>query len=130
VEAQIGARRYANLVSWNYAEIDSARWGTVDDDRLARRAQAMIFIEVGSDLAAATIGDPDHCRVRAHSCKDASGSQQNRQILSPPLSVGEERSDSPSCVYPLNYGSRQKWGAEMKRPGTRGIGRAQGSMEE
>ena len=81
VETQIGARRHANLVVRNRAENDGARRGAqaVDDDCLARSPQALIFVEVSADLAAAIISNPDDGVGRAHSCKKDSRRQQNRR---------------------------------------------------
>ena len=59
------------LVVRNRAENDGARRGAqaVDDDRLARSAQALIFVDVTADPAAAIISNPDHRMARAHPCQ-------------------------------------------------------------
>ena len=62
MEAEIGMRGHADLVMRNRAENDGAGRGAqaVDDDGLAGSAQALIFVDIGADPAAAIIGNPNH----------------------------------------------------------------------
>ena len=68
MEAESGVRGHADLVMGNRAEHDGAGRGAqaVDDDGLAGSAQALVFVDIGSDPAAAVIGNADHCMARAH----------------------------------------------------------------
>ena len=77
---------------------------TVDDDRFARRAQPLIFVDVGSDLAAAIIGDPDARVARASpaiSITEANKSAANfMSRRSGNLSRWTNRSGGLRDVYP------------------------------
>ncbi|WP_249225787.1 hypothetical protein [Tardiphaga alba] len=65
----------------NGAEHDSAGRGAeaVDDNGFARGAQALIFIDIGSDPAAAVIGDADHGVACTDACDQKACHQQNRR---------------------------------------------------
>ena len=62
VKAEIGARGDADLVVRHRAEHDGAGRGAqpVDHHGLAGGAQALVLVDIGSDSAAAIVGDPDH----------------------------------------------------------------------
>ena len=63
----------ADLVVGDRAEDDGAGRGAepVDDDGFARGAQALVFVDIGADPAAAVIGDPDHGMAWPHSASNS-----------------------------------------------------------
>ena len=71
VETEIGMRGHADPVVGYRAEHDGAGRGAqaVDDDLFAGAAQALIFVDIGADPAAAIVGDPHHRLARAHPCQ-------------------------------------------------------------
>ena len=77
VKAEIGVRGHANLVVGNGAENDGAGRSTetVDDHRFAGGAQALIFVDIGADPAAAVVRDPNH----GMACPDARDQQDRRE---------------------------------------------------
>src|SRR5258708_13378523 len=75
-ETQSGVRGKGDVVVGNWAEQDGAGGGTQgdDDDGFAGTAQALIFVDVSADPAAAILADPDH-RVTSPN----PGQQENRR---------------------------------------------------
>jgi len=68
VKSEIGFRRHADFVMGNGPQNDGAGGSAqaVDNHRLARTTKVLVFVDVGSDSAAAILGDPDHCVTSSH----------------------------------------------------------------
>jgi hypothetical protein len=79
VETQTGLRGDAYPVVRNRAENDGARREAqaVDDDRLAGRANGLISIKIGPDLAAAIIRNPNSGLARIQTCREEQSDEQN-----------------------------------------------------
>jgi len=97
VKSQIGMRRHADLVVGNRAQHDGAgrRTQTVNDDRLARAAQALIFVDIGANPATAVLGNPNHGVARAHSCHQKNRREQPGHELHFKPQSTEPESDRP-----------------------------------
>jgi hypothetical protein len=93
MKAEIGVRSDANPVMGNRAEHDSASRGAeaVDDDGFSRGAQALVFVDIGADPAAAVVGNPHHRLARPYPRQQQHRCKQPRHQLHIPAPVEECR---------------------------------------
>ena len=91
MEAEIGVRGHTDPVMGNRAEHDGAGRGAqaIDDDGFTRGAQALVFVDIGADPAAAIIGNPHHRLARPYPRQQQYRRKQPRQQLHIPAPVEE-----------------------------------------
>ena len=96
MEAEAGVRGYADPIMGNRAENDGARGGAqaVDDDCLAGGAQALIFVDIGADPAAAVVGNPHYRLARPYPCQQQHSCKQPRHQLHIPAPSRKRETES------------------------------------